>query len=141
MFTTADTEPPAKWQFLGIQPITYQKCAGENPHQAITDSTAAWASETKRGLLEKAERIRGIASGQPPLEGEDADYIKCSLKDSETARIFFKHAKSPAWISWLEKHGLFHLFSTSGRNWMIFHRDFHAVTGPKLPRKRRPTIV
>lgn len=102
-FTTDDNASLSKWEFLGIRPLIYKKCEGANPHQAITDSSAEWVKELQRGLLEKAERIRVIVTGQPPLEGEDADYIKFSLAEVDTARLFFKHAKSPDWISWLEK--------------------------------------
>jgi hypothetical protein len=102
-FTTGDKD--SSWEFLGVKPIRYQKCEGENPHQQITISVAEWVKEVRLGLLEKAERIRTIAEATPPLEGEDTDYLKYSLSNLDTARIFFKHAKTPDWISWLEKHG------------------------------------
>ncbi len=103
-FTTDDKESLAKWEFLGIQPLTYKKHLGENQHEAITESMAEWVAELRRGLLEKAQRIRAIAEAQPPLEGEDSDYIKFSLSELETARVFLKHARLPEWISWLERH-------------------------------------
>jgi hypothetical protein len=93
-FTMDDNASLSKWEFLGIKPLIYKHCDGANPHQAVTDSTAEWVKELQRGLLEKAERIRAIAAGQPPLEGEDSDYMKYSLLELDTARIFFKHAKS-----------------------------------------------
>ena len=102
-FTTEEQTALSKWKFLGIQPITYQKCSGENGHQAITDTVREWVLESNRGLLEKSQRIQSIASARPPLDGEDADYIKQSLDVIETARIFFKHATSPEWLSWMEK--------------------------------------
>lgn len=114
-FTTDDEESLAKWQFLGIQPLKYQKSEGENPHRAITESIRGWVSEVRRGLLEKAERIRSIVETQPPLEGEDSDYIRFSLCDPDTARLFFKYARLPEWISWLEKHRFLQpLFNPNG---------------------------
>lgn len=103
-FTTEDQTALSKWRFLGIRPVTYQKCSGENEHQAITDTVREWVLESNRGLLEKSQRIQSIASARPPLEGEDADYIKQSLGVIETARIFFKCGNSPEWLSWMEKH-------------------------------------
>jgi len=104
-FTTDDADSLSQWNFLGIKPLIYKKCEGENHHKAITDTTNEWVKEIRRGLLEKAERIRIIAESQPPLEGEDSDYIKHSLSELDTARIFFKHAKSSEWIHWLDKGG------------------------------------
>jgi len=101
-FTTTDRN--SNWEYLGVKPVLYEKCEGENPHQAITDSVSEWVKEIQCGLLEKVERIRTIAEAQPPLEGEDADYIKHSLSELDTARIFLKYARLPEWISWLEKH-------------------------------------
>lgn len=101
---TAD-ESLSKWEFLGIHPMVYRLVDGENPHQAITESVGRWGTDLRSGLLEKAQRIRAIAESQPPLEGEDADYIHFALTQIDTARIFLKHARLPAWIGWLEKHG------------------------------------
>src|ERR1700722_7675159 len=57
-FTTEEQTALSKWKFLGIQPITYQKCSGENGHQAITDTVREWVLESNRGLLEKSQRIQ-----------------------------------------------------------------------------------
>src|SRR5262249_787681 len=75
--------------------------------EAITTTIREWVDECRRGLLEKSPRIQAIAGALPPLEGEDADYIKYALTDIGTARIFLKHAKSPEWISGLERHAYF----------------------------------
>jgi hypothetical protein len=101
-FTT--TEKNSTWEFLGVKSVSYKKSETENSHQEITDCVSEWVKESRRGLFEKAERIRTIAEGKPPLEGEDSDYLKYSLSNLDTARIFLKHAKNPEWISWLEKH-------------------------------------
>ena len=83
----------------------YEKSGEENEHSTISLSVGEWVRELNRGLLEKAERIRSISEAHPPLAGEDADYIKFCLGERSTSRLFFKHARLPQWISWLEEHG------------------------------------
>jgi hypothetical protein len=121
-FTEDNDKALSKWKFLGIQPLTYKKCDGENPHNAITISVGEWVSELKRGLLEKAERIRFIAEAKPPLEGEEADYIKFALSKLETANIFFKHANLPEWISWLDKNHFIQSLFQPQDEFTEFHR-------------------
>jgi SIR2-like domain len=104
-FSTSDEESLAKWEFLGIHPMIYEKSHEENAHKAITVSVGEWVSELNRGLLEKAQRIRSVVETQPPLEGEDADYTKYSLAEKSTWQLFFKYARKPEWISWLETQG------------------------------------
>ena len=100
---TAD-ENLSKWEFLGVHPMAYKLVGGENPHKSITESVSHWVADLRSGLLDKAQRIRSIAESLPPLEGEDADYIRFALTQIDTARVFLKHASQPEWISWLEKH-------------------------------------
>jgi len=102
-FSTDDDQSLSKWKHLEIQPLVYKPVEAKNLHEPITVAVRDWVSELKRGLWEKAERIRAIATSRPPLEGEDADYIQFSLTDASTAQFFFKHAILPEWISWLEK--------------------------------------
>jgi len=96
----------SKWEFLGIHPISYKLVNGENPHLALTQSVECWVAELRSGLLDKALRIRAIAEAHPPLEGEDADYLRYALTQIDTARVFLKHARAPEWIGWLEKNRL-----------------------------------
>lgn len=96
----------SKWEFLRIHPVVYRLVEDENPHRALTDSVGRWVADLRSGLLDRAQRIRAIAELQPPLEGEDADFIRRALEQVDTARVFFKHAKHPGWIDWLEKEGL-----------------------------------
>ena len=103
-FTQADPQSLDSWKVLAVQPLIYPMSDGENRHVAITRCVRDWSVELHRGLLDKAERIRAISEVQPPLEGEDADYLKFCLSNIETARIFFRHASNPEWISWLEKN-------------------------------------
>jgi hypothetical protein len=100
-FATNDAK---SWEVLDVHQLIYARGTGDNPHEPITCCVHDWAIELHRGLLEKAERIRAVSDAQPPLEGEDADYLKFSLGNIETARIFFRYASNPNWISWLEKY-------------------------------------
>jgi Domain of unknown function (DUF4020)/SIR2-like domain len=105
VLTTDDAHELEKWRFLEIKPLTYKRCSEENAHQAISISVGEWVRELSLGLIERGERIRSIAESQPPLEGEDSDYIEFSLRKLPTARVFLKWAKRPEWISWLERKG------------------------------------
>jgi hypothetical protein len=114
-FTTQDSEALESWRVLGVEPLIYPLTNGQNAHERITHCLRDWCAELHRGLLEKAERIRAISEAQPPLEGEDADYLKFCLGNIQTARIFFRYARNPEWLSWLEKNGLLILFFDSRR--------------------------
>ena len=94
-----------RWKAYGTTELLYQKREGENEHSAITESFCEWVDESQRGLLARSERIRSIVEAPPPLEGEDADYLKYTLTDFDSARQFAKYTKDPAYIDWLERHG------------------------------------
>jgi SIR2-like protein len=145
-FSTSDEESLAKWEFLGIHPMIYEKSHEENAHKAITVSVGEWVSELNRGLLEKAQRIRSVVETQPPLEGEDADYIKYSLGEKSTWQLFFKYARKPEWISWLETQGfskrIFDWYgSTTGLAALV--RRPHQLDGNRRPGTAhdRPSIA
>lgn len=61
---------PAKshghWRFLGIEPVTYSLVDGENPHQALADSVAQWATISSMEHGEHERRIREIVKKGPP---------------------------------------------------------------------------
>jgi hypothetical protein len=122
-FTQGDSKSLNSWKDLGVHELVYLVTPGENAHEAITNCVRDWSVELHRGLLEKAERIRAISETQPPLEGEDADYLKFSLGTIETARIFFRYASHPEWISWLEKNGFLVRFFDSKRQFGEFERE------------------
>ena len=122
-FTQPDLKSLDSWKVLAVQPLIYPLRDGENPHEAITCCARDWSVELHRGLLDKAERIRAISEVQPPLEGEDADYLKFCLSNIETARIFFRHASNPEWISWLEKNGFLASFFEVNQRFGDFERE------------------
>src|ERR1700736_141477 len=122
-FTQADAKSLDSWKVLDVQPLIYAVTNGENPHEPITRCVRDWCIELHRGLLDKAERIRAISEVQPPLEGEDADYLKFCLSSIETARVFFRHASSPEWIQWLEKNGFLTSFFDVNQRFGDFERE------------------
>jgi len=110
-FSIDDADSRRKWGHLAIKPLIYEKTSNENPHRAITDSIEKAVEVLNLGLLGEAQRIQSIVKSSPPLEGEDADYLKFVISKLETSRIFFRHARSPntdpvQWLSWLERHDL-----------------------------------
>lgn len=104
-FAITVAESLGHWEFLGIHPLVYTCCGGENPHQPIAESINEWVKEIRSGFLDKAQRLRLIAESQPPPGGEDADYVKFALTQIDTARLFLKYARPSEWISWLETGG------------------------------------
>jgi hypothetical protein len=103
-FAFSPVEKEASWNVYRIKPLLYEKEA-DGAHSAITDSVAEWVDEFHRGLLARSERIRSIVEALPPLQGEDADYLKYSLQEVDTARQFTKFARLPDYLEWLERHG------------------------------------
>jgi hypothetical protein len=124
-------ESTADWIYVGVRPLAYSLCAGENRHQAITDSIGDWVNEIQRGLFDKTSRLRLIAESQPPLDDENASYTKFALGRSDTTRIFFKYARMVEWVFWLEDAGYLKRIFDSGAeldqcdleiiNWLIEH--------------------
>lgn len=104
-FAFSQVNRQADWKVYGIKPLVYELKSEDDPHTAITESIAEWVDEIHRGLLARSERIRSIATAIPPLQGEDADYLKYALLEVDTARQFVKFARLPEYLEWLERHG------------------------------------
>ena len=93
-----------QWTPFGIQPVYYDLCDGDNSHLAVIESVQEWTIEIHRGLHERAERIRSILEGAPPLGGSDADYLRAALRDPDTAKQFRKYAQRVEYVDWAEKN-------------------------------------
>jgi hypothetical protein len=87
-FSLDDANSRRNWGHLAIKPLIYQETSEENAHQALTDSLKKFVEVFNLGLLGEAQRIQNIFKSPPPLEGEDADYLKFALSKLDTARIF-----------------------------------------------------
>jgi SIR2-like domain/Domain of unknown function (DUF4020) len=104
-FALTTEESVTDWKYVGVCPLVYTLSKGENRHQAISDSMCEWVKEIQRGLLDKTPLLRSIAEAPPPLDEETASYTKFALSEPDTASIFFKYARMPEWIFWLEDIG------------------------------------
>lgn len=98
--TTSELEE--HWKHSGISPIIYPLKNGPNDHGALIETVQAWVKHIQMGALEQEQRIRQIVSVPPPLEPDDADYIKSTLDEVSTVRFFTRHAKTPEWLRWAE---------------------------------------
>lgn len=108
-FTDEDTE---KWSFLNIVPIKYRN---DNDHQELSDVIESWVQRSAIGAFGHERRIKEIVSSPPPLEPEEADYIKAALKDPIKFKFFARYAKSLDWLHWAEKNEAFlYLFKSTG---------------------------
>ncbi|MFH0849138.1 MAG: hypothetical protein V1857_06520, partial [archaeon] len=56
------------------------------------------------GSLDHERRIRELVEVPPPLDQEAQDYLKDGLKEVSNVRFFVKHAKTPAWLNWVEQN-------------------------------------
>lgn len=95
-----------KWDYLGIQPISYP--VSEGSHQALTDALSAWAHRSRMGRNEHQLHTQEIVAGGAPLALQDGDYLRSRLRIEEGALDFW-NATQPLddqvkleWLKWLE---------------------------------------
>ncbi len=53
-------------------------------------------------MLEQEQRIKSIVELPPPIDPEESDYIEAALSELATTRFFTRHAKTVAWLKWVE---------------------------------------
>jgi hypothetical protein len=94
------------WTYRGVIPITYRAGDGGNLHSILPKAIAAWARQSRLGMLEKEGRIRTLVGSPPPIDLEDSDFILDSFADVSTARFFTQHADSIKWLKWVEEKKL-----------------------------------
>ncbi len=105
-----------RWQYLGIEPITYVK-SSDNDHGALYRGVNGLAKNTRRSILGWKREITEIATNPPPLDEEEIDLIEEALRDATKTRFFTDAAHSFEWIDWLEKRDhLSGLFGNSDLN-------------------------
>jgi hypothetical protein len=104
-FALAPSGEEERWISLGITPITYEYSQAQNAHSGVVESISAWAIQARQGALDQEQRIRSIVELPPPLDEEASDYIRASLKSSDTTRFFTRHAKLVEWLKWTEDKG------------------------------------
>ena len=107
-FVLTPPDEDAKWKNLGIQPIHYPRAAeGDGAHREFPIALAAWVERSQAGALAVEERIRTIVTGGMPLTLEDEDYLKHSLSELSTLRLFTRHARGIQWLQWVEHQPAF----------------------------------
>lgn len=99
---TEEDGSPQRWQVLGIEPIGYPK-SGKHDYSALYEGVRRLADTVRRSVLDWQREVTELAIKPPPLSEEEADIIKDALKDVSTTRFFANAARSPEWISWLDK--------------------------------------
>ena len=106
----------SRWQYLGIEPITYGK-SSDNDHGALYSGVNGLAKNTRRNILGWQREITEIAAEPPPLDEEKIDLIEDALRDAKKTRFFTDAARSFKWVDWLEKRDhLSGLFGNSDLN-------------------------
>jgi len=102
-FALAEEDDNAqRWQVLGIEPIAYPK-SGKHDYKALYDGVRLLAVTVRRSVLDWQREVTELAAKPPPLSEEEADIIEDALKNPSTTRFFKNAARSPEWISWLDK--------------------------------------
>jgi hypothetical protein len=90
------------WTYRGIIPIIYKLATDGDRHAALPAAISAWSNQARLGLLEQEQRIKSIVELPPPIDPEESDYIEAALSELATTRFFTRHAKTVAWLKWVE---------------------------------------
>jgi hypothetical protein len=90
------------WIYRGIQPISYPRGSGDDPHAPLSPALAEWADESRRGPLEHEEKIKSIVQRPLSVDVEELDYIEASLGEVARVRFFRRFAKRTDWLTWIE---------------------------------------
>ncbi|MDA2926860.1 SIR2 family protein [Acidobacteria bacterium AH-259-G07] len=108
----SSTDNVARWRYLGIEPLAYEK-EETNGHLKLTQSVTAWAEFVNRGALDTERRVHELVSSPPPLDPESHDYLKWVLQNNVPVTFFARHANSPEWLNWADQEGFLEsLFSS-----------------------------
>ena len=111
-FALTDEPDDAKWQLLGVEPISYEQPT-EGDHSALAKGVRRLADYSRRGLLDWQRDVAEIAGAPPPLDDEAVDLITDALADPDGCRFFTNAASHVDWIAWVERRG--YLARCSGR--------------------------
>lgn len=77
-----------------------------NPFKHLHEAISTWSEQTNWGSLDHEARIKDLVSSDPPLDRASEAYVERSLADPITTRFFTDHARSIAWLKWVEEKGL-----------------------------------
>jgi SIR2-like protein len=102
-FALTDQNDP-RWPLLGVVPLLYSP---DNAHAGLAQGIAEWVELTKMGALDHEQRIRKIVAASPPLDPQEADYIKGALQDLAKTQFFTRYAVTEEWLDWCEQQDAF----------------------------------
>jgi len=111
----------SRWDFLGIVPIVYPP---GTDHTELSKGLEEWIQLAKMGTLEHEQRIRRIVSSPPPLDPQEADYIRGTLEDPVKLQFFTRYASSEEWLQWTEQQEVF--------KW-LFRAELGPIVDPERP--------
>ncbi|MDD2736267.1 MAG: DUF4020 domain-containing protein [Desulfuromonadaceae bacterium] len=94
-----------RWDVLGIKPLTYQK-ADKNDFSQLYQGIQRLTEFMSRNLLDWRRELAEIAIQPPAYSDEEETSILLALEDVAKTRFFTEHARSPAWLLWLDKRRL-----------------------------------
>jgi SIR2-like domain/Domain of unknown function (DUF4020) len=93
------------WAHLGIDIRTYPTTEPDT-HSALGNSIKRWADRAKMGFLDREREICRIVETPPPIDLEEASFIKQALEDPIDVEFFVRHAKSLDWLHWVNNRKL-----------------------------------
>jgi hypothetical protein len=99
---TGAGDDPHKWRVLGIAPIGYPK-SRDGDYSGLYEGIRRLADTVNRTILDWQRDIIELAKKLPPVGEEEEDIIEHALKEAATTRFFTSAARSPEWISWIDK--------------------------------------
>ena len=121
-FALTDNSSNTRWQFLGIEPITYPTGATKQ-HSALYEGISCLAKYVRRGVLDWQREIADLARKSPSFGEEERDLVDEILADVARTRFFTESASSPDWIVRLDElRHLDRLFDS--RNLKEQHMEF-----------------
>lgn len=102
---TTDKPSDAKWQYLGIQPISYPP---DDNHEALTAALKVWSSRARMGKADHRALLLDIILGGPRiLPVDDRDYLRSRLQSEDGARDFVSAVENLSdkdkldWLDWV----------------------------------------
>jgi len=119
-FALTDQSGP-HWDLLGVVPIVY---SADDDHAALSKGLEQWVELSKMGTLDHEQRIRKIASASPPLDPQEADYIRGVFQDPAKLQFFTRYASSEEWLEWTEQQEAF--------KW-LFRPELGSIVDPERP--------
>lgn len=120
-FTTSNDAD--QWRERGVIPIPYNPPSQNGPHLELIECLKEWSLSiaAKTLVVEKTEQLqvvikkpRLLVQRQRVIELSTTDPVKLSpeisdlldlVESTPLLKVFIEHAKSPEWLSWIDKQG------------------------------------